>query len=370
LKTKKVLILLLLALILPPIQPVIASQSSRIFEEGYEVVPGEASKDAPLLNPLLEFANGNVILPSETRYYNLTEAKEHYFKVALAGGQRLSILAFITGVREGRVVLSLYEGDNSTLDARITTRWITFGVGDKCKAMIVYQPSIESAKGENKYYYIVLRGYSGQVKYRLNIILEPRYDWNKGTDAGNEPKSAIKLPILTVNERLRFNGYLSDRDEGDDYIDVYELPVKYNSSHDILRIELTPSKSMFLDASISQRDLILKRNSSSAKGEPITLTLRGIWKTNETYTYYLKIGNSEGRGGGRYTVQIEISSPKKQPTVSTTQTRIWFFKEGIIKLILILSAILLVIIAAIILFLRRKRAVRVEEWGWGWEETW
>ena len=305
----------------------------------------------------------------------------HYYVIrGLRSGVQVSITGSLRGIEPGLTTVSLYSPSR----ARLTGVDQVLGKNVMKKIELKYLLAYDPSNPEDNTLYIRIGKSSGSLNYTLNITVEKFFDADSGRDAGASMKDAITAPSISRESSTTFKGYLAEKDYGNDYSDYYKLSVDLQPRDEIY-IEVKPESSLMLWASLLTPDgFSLRHNKSESKGEPVTLRVRGDWKTGIN-TFYLVIENMGGSGGeGGYTVKIQIYTSKVENTTVTSlsQTQVWpILNEETIRNIIIVVAALVVVVAVVVLIIRRRRrVVRVEEeewggwstgesWGEGWEET-
>ncbi|MCL7397134.1 MAG: hypothetical protein LZ172_07295 [Thaumarchaeota archaeon] len=306
------------------------------------------------------------------------EDNHYYMLTGLKSGVQVSITGSLKGIEPGLTTVSLYSPTRARLIGvdQVIGKNIVKKI--ELRYLLAYDPA---NPGENKLYVRIGKS-SGSLNYTLDISIEYFFDADSGRDAGATMKDAIQAPSISRDVVTTFRGYLAEKEYGNDYSDYYKLNIDLQPKDEIY-IEVKPEPYLMVWASLLTPDgFSLRYNKSESKGEPLTLRVRGDWKTGVN-TFYLAIENMGGAGGGGgYTVKVEIHPPKIEDTTATsfaqTQTSPWPFlgQENIRNIIIIISVAIVAIAIIVIIVRRRRRVIRVEEeWGgWStgesWEEGW
>ena len=327
------------------------------------VKPGKSFEDAGVIDLSTGSAEikGSLLDPLENDHY--------YALVNLTSGTRIRLEITLTGVKSAYVTASLYASNH----ARLVGYDAPLGSGSKKELLFVYSLAYNPEE-PNQTLYLRFGKSRGALNYTARITRERVDDFASGRDAGDSPNWALKTPEVTKDSEADWTGYLSKKDEGNDFEDYYQIPAKLYAG-DVLVIRITPSKDLRVRANLLSSDLFpLRSNSCQARGQPITLRLTGDWK-GQTYTFYLTIANFEGiGGGGEYRVEALIQKSANATATqgnATTPTPPQGPEESTIKLGIIVGAIALIAISIAVLIMRRRRLQRVEEVGWwGSEAGW
>jgi hypothetical protein len=321
--------------------------------------PGKSFETAPLI----KLIPGEITIPESGQYTLDANNSQQCFKLdGLKPGYRLTIEAEISGVEQGRGIISLYK-DSGEL---IAQRKIQYGSGTTDKIKVAYQPSLESG-GQVQSYYLTLGWYSGSMKYRLTLALEAVEDYAPGMgDAGSSPDTAIRLPDLSPGKTIEAKGYLASADDGGDFadhVDYYVIRARFNNSRSALKVSVDPLGDMRLSASLFMGDRRVTYGSSREPGGEIRLDISGEWKTGDAYEFAIRVDNLADRSGGGYVVRAWIEEPNA--TSQTTEIKPpGGLDERTLTMIIMAGAIALVAISILMIFLRRRRIYRVEEVDW------
>jgi len=339
-----------------------------------EIEPGLDFETAPPLDLSTGSAsiNGSLTKTFEDNHY--------YMLTGLKSGVQVTITGKLKGIEPGLTTVSLYSPSR----ARLTGIDQVIGKNVEKRIELKYLLAYDPSNPEDNTLYIRIGKSSGSLNYTLNITVEKFFDADSGRDAGASMKDAITAPSISRDSLTTFKGYLAEKDYGNDYSDYYKLSIDLQPKDEIY-IEVKPESSLMVWASLLTPDgFSLRHNKSESKGEPVTLRVRGDWKTGIN-TFYLVVENMGGSGGeGGYTVKVQIYASKVENTtvVSLTQTQVWpiLNQETIRNIIIVVAAVVVVVAVVVLIIRRRRRVVRVEEeewggwstgesWGEGWEET-
>lgn len=307
------------------------------------------------------------------------EDNHYYMITGLKSGVKVSINGSLRGIEPGLTTVSLYSPNR----ARLTGIDQVVGRNALKNIELRYLLAYDPLNPEENTLYIRVGKSSGSLNYSLNIFVENFFDSDSGRDAGSSMKDAIPAPSVSRETITIFKGYLAEKEYGNDYSDYYKLIIDLKPRDEIY-IEIDPEPYLMIWASLLTPDgFSLRHNKSESKGEPLTLKIRGDWKTGLN-TFYLAIENMGGSGGeGGYTVKIQVYSPtvENATLTSITQSQTWpwpIIDQETLRSLIIVIAVIVVVVAIIVLVVRRRRRViRVEEeewgtggsWGEGWEET-
>lgn len=310
------------------------------------------------------WVNSSLIKPFEDNHYYMIEG--------LKSGVEVRVEGVLIGVESGLTTVSLYSSDQ----ARLIGVDQVLGKNTRKRVELKYMLGYDPRSPEELAVYLRIGKSSGAaLNYSLKIYRVEYFDAGSGRDAGGAFDAALPLSITTKDVITRFTGYLSEKDYGNDFVDYYKLPVELARGQELL-VEIKPSTELMIRASLLNATdrFTLKSNRSEAKGEPLTLRVKGDWKAGLN-NFYLVVENTGGAGGGgQYSVTVQIITPTATETTTTTTTNTspWpYVDQETLRNLIILIAIVTVVIAVIVIIIMRKRAVRVEEeWGsWG-EESW
>ena len=329
----------------------------------HAVTPGKSFEDAGVIDLSTGSAEikGSLLDPLQNDHY--------YALVNLTSGTRIRLEITLMGVKSAYVTASLYASNH----ARLVGYDAPLGSGSKKELVFEYSLAYNPEE-PTQTLYLRFGKSRGAFNYTARITRERVDDLASGRDAGDSPEWALQTPKVTKDSEADWIGYLSEKDEGNDFEDYYQIPAKLDPG-DVLLIKITPSKDLRIRANLLSSDLFpLRSNSCKARGRPITLRLTGDWK-GQTYTFYLTIANFEGvGGGGEYRVEALVQKSANATATqgnATTPTPPQGPEESAIKLGIIAGAIALIAISIAALILRRRRLHRVEEVGWwGSEGGW
>ncbi|MEM4693821.1 MAG: hypothetical protein QW655_04865 [Nitrososphaerota archaeon] len=315
------------------------------------------------------WVNNSLVKPFEDNHY--------YIFRGLRSGVEVRVEGVLVGVESGLTTVSLYSNDQ----ARLIGMDQVLGKNTRKRVELKYMLGYDPRSPEELAVYLRIGKSSGAaLNYSLKIYTVEYSDAGSGRDAGGSYDTALPLSITTKDVVTRFTGYLSEKDYGNDFIDYYKLPVELARGQELL-IEIKPSPELMVRASILNATdrFTLKSNRSEAKGEPLTLRIRGDWRTGLN-NFYLVVENMGGTGGGgQYSVTVQIVTPTttETTTATTISTSPWpSIDQETLRNLIIIIAIATVVIAVVVMIVMRRRAARVEEeWGgWGtesWgEESW
>ena len=329
-----------------------------------QVEPGKDFESAPAI----DLSSGSAPLNG-----SLTGAFEdnHFYRlVGISSGEEIRVEGTLTGIETGLTTVVLYSPEG----ARLTGSDQVLGKGSKKKVSLSYTPAYDPDHPQ-LHLYLRIGKSRGALNYTLQVRVEPRFDADSGRDAGAGHETAVETPVAKPGEPATFQGYLTEKDSGNDYQDFYLLKAQLQPGQ-ILRISVDPERSLRVKAILLSNDLFsLRHNQSESRGEPITMSIQGDWEPGLN-KFYLSVDNLGGRGGGgSYTVRVEVQQPPAE-TETTTYTPSSPFSEETMRLLLITVAVALVAVAIAVLVIRRRRGgIKVvstgEEWGWGEEgEEW
>ena len=332
-----------------------------------QVEPGKDFESAPPIDlsagPVS--LNGSLIGAFEDNHF--------YRLVGISSGEEILVEGKLIGVETALTTVVLYSPEG----ARLAGQDQVLGKGSQKRVEVRYTPAYDPEHPE-LYLYLRIGKSRGGLNYTLTIKAEPRFDADSGRDAGGESAAAVEAPIARLGEPAVFEGYLTDKDHGNDYHDFYLLKAELEPGQ-ALRVSIQPSGGLRVKAALLSNDLFsLRHNQSEARGEPITMSVQGDWEPGLNL-FYLDVDNLGGRGGGgSYKVRVEVQQPPA-PTTTTAYPPPSPLSEETMRWLLIGVAVALVAIAAAVLIIRKRRGgVRVvsageEEWwgeGWGAEEEW
>jgi hypothetical protein len=208
-----------------------------------------------------------------------------------------------------------------------------------------------------------------KVSYTISIGIDRFLDTGN-VEAADKVEKAASLGSVALGTPLIVSGYLSSKDLGIDYADYYMFSTSLGPGKELIATLTTAGENNYEIAILDQTGFSLRFNQTAQKGST-TLKLTNE-KTGEV-TYYLKISNAGGvGGGGPYTVSLEVrptqtattnktttvtatnqTQPTTQPTLDPETARTIIYGS--------VSGIAAVSVIATILMARRRRRVYVVE---------
>ena len=208
-----------------------------------------------------------------------------------------------------------------------------------------------------------------KVSYNISIGIDRFLDTGN-VEAADKLERAANIGSIALGTPTIVSGYLSPKDFGIDYADYYMFSTNLGPGKELIAVLTTLGENNYEVAILDQTGFSLRFNQTAQKGSTaLKLTNE---KTGEV-TYYLKISNAGGvGGGGPYTVSLEVrptqttataktttetatnqTQPTTQPTLDPETARIIIYGS--------VSGIAAVSVIATILMARRRRKVYVVE---------
>jgi hypothetical protein len=208
-----------------------------------------------------------------------------------------------------------------------------------------------------------------KVSYTISIGIDRFLDTGN-VEAADKFEKAASLGSVALGTPVIVSGYLSSKDLGIDYADYYMFSTSLGPGKELIATLTTSGENNYEIAILDKEGFSLRFNQTAQKGST-TLKLTNE-KTGEV-TYYLKISNAGGvGGGGPYTVSLEVrptqtattnktttgtatnqTQPTTQPTLDPETARTIIYGS--------VSGIAAVSVIATILMARRRRRVYVVE---------
>ncbi|MEM3066920.1 MAG: hypothetical protein QXI81_06275 [Nitrososphaerota archaeon] len=279
---------------------------------------------------------------------SLSQLEDHYYRLSgVSAGHELDLNISIRSKEGGMVMVSLFtEKKAKVLDEKfvlrdeelrnIPLRWLTEKGGD---------------------FYLKVSAVGGSHEYNVSATLLDRRDAGK-KEAGSSIEDATYVGMASYGMELSLSGYLAASGAGDDFTDFYVFDTMLRKM-EAVRITVLPDAGMSLEASLHLPDgFTVTRNGSASPGKGFTLTLKGDIAGNKTF--YLKVSNMDGHGGGgRYSVYINafnLTAPKLEPKV-----KINLVDKELARQLIIISVAVIAGMTVVALVLRRKSA-SAEEW--------
>lgn len=310
-----------------------------------EVIPGGSFDSAGVieLNPQEPYRLKNEISQLEDHYYRLK---------GIDLGYELMLKIDIMSEKGGTIIVSLFTENRAKIwDHRDILR-----DGELKNVTINWLSSIKQD------FYLKISSAGGSYVYNLTASLIDKRDYET-SDAGSNVNTALYIGILSYGRSMSFDGYLSKRGLGDDFLDYYSFDTSLNKTQYIV-VTIKPSDDTILSASIQLPDgFSLVRNSSALPGKPFTLTLKGDIAGNKTF--YLVVSNNDGYGGGgRYSVEMKVFNIVK--AIEIPEVNVSKIDREYARLLIITSVavILAMSVVAAILIRRRERYEYYYEYGY------
>ncbi len=289
---------------------------------------------------------------------SISQLEEHYYRLSgAAAGHELVMNVSMYAKEGGKVMISLFAENRAKLKTTmadegfflrdgelklIPLRWLTEKGGD---------------------FYLKISTVGGRYEYNVSATLLDMRDMEK-VEAGPSINEAAYAGLTSYDKELSFFGYLAALGAGDDFVDFYAFNTTLRNM-EAVRITVLPGAGMSLGASIHLPDgFTVTRNSSASPGKGFTLTLKGDIAGNKTF--YLKVHNMDGfGGGGRYSVHISVFNltvTKPEPEVPIN-----FVDKELARQLVIISVAVIAGITVVSLVLRR-RTTSAEGWysGYGY----
>ncbi len=208
-----------------------------------------------------------------------------------------------------------------------------------------------------------------KVSYTISVGIDRLLDTGN-VEAADKFEKAAPIGSVTLGTPLIVSGYLSSKDYGIDYADYYMFSTSLGPGKELVASLTTSGENNYEIAILDQTGFSLRFNQTAQKGSTeLRLTNE---KTGEM-TYYLKISNAGGvGGGGPYTVSLEVRTTQTTATDKTTtgtatnqtqQTTQPTLDPEAARIIIYgsVSGIAAVSVIATILMARRRRKVYVVE---------
>ena len=245
----------------------------------------------------------------------------------------------------------IISGPLSEEDGRFA--WMHANLGDSRPTKICFKVGLFSEARPAK------------VSYTISIGIDRFLDTGN-VEAADKLERAANIGSIALGTPTIISGYLSPKDYGIDYADYYMFSASLGPGKELVASLTTSGENNYEIAILDQTGFSLRFNQTAQKGSTaLRLTNE---KTGEV-TYYLKISNAGGvGGGGPYTVSLEVrtiqtktttetatnqTQPTTQPTLDQETARIIIYGS--------VSGIAAVSVIATILMARRRRKVYVVE---------
>jgi len=286
----------------------------------------------------------------------ISQLEEHYYRLSGAiAGHELVINVSVHAKEGGKVMISLFAENRAKL--KTTTSDEGFLLRDNETRFISLKWLTE--KGGD--FYLKISTVGGSYDYNVSATLLDKRDMGK-EEAGPSINEATYAGLTYYGKEISFFGYLAASGQGDDFVDFYAFDTMLRNM-DAVRITVIPDAQTSLEASIHLPDgFTVTRNSSMSPGKGFTLTLKGDIAGNKTF--YLKVDNMDGfGGGGRYSVRISVFN--LTVTKPGPEVPINLLDKGLARQLVIISVAVIVGITVVALVLRRRTS-SVEGWYGGY----
>ncbi|MEM0011197.1 MAG: hypothetical protein QXT84_05845 [Candidatus Bathyarchaeia archaeon] len=278
----------------------------------------------------------------------LSQLEDHYYKLSGVGaGYELVLNITMHSKEGGMTMVSLFtEKKAKVFDDKfvlrsgelrtISLRWLTEKGGD---------------------FYLKISAVGGIYEYNVSATLLDRRDAGK-KEAGSSIEEATYVGLASYGAELSFSGYLAQSGAGDDFVDFYVFDTMLRNM-EAVRINVLPSADMSLEASLHLPDgFTVARNSSTSPGKGFTLTLKGDIAGNKSF--YLKVSNFDGHGGGgRYSININVFN--LTATTEEPKVPINLVDRELARQLIIISVGVIAGMTVVALVLRR-RTTSAEGW--------
>ncbi|MEM4190049.1 MAG: hypothetical protein QW544_06005 [Candidatus Caldarchaeum sp.] len=207
-----------------------------------------------------------------------------------------------------------------------------------------------------------------KVDYTIAVSVEKLQDTGGG-DAADKPERAMSIGKIQTETPVTISGYLTSDKQGIDHVDFYVFTAALGKGKELVAT-LTTREGNIYEAAILDQTLFTLRYNQTAGKQKATIVLENEEPAEKTY--YLKISNNGGvGGGGPYTVTLEIrqttaitSTATKQTTVTQTLEQPTIPPETARAIVYgSVVGVAAVAVAATVLARRRSQTYVVEE-GW------
>lgn len=161
-----------------------------------------------------------------------------------------------------------------------------------------------------------------RIAYRINIGIDTFLDTGN-REAADRLEAATSLGSITGEAPFIVSGYLSSKDKGLDYVDIYGFTTSLGVGKTLVATVTTNEENNYEIAILDQTGFSLRYNETTQRGAAkLTLTNENPGETS----YFLKVSNNGGvGGGGPYTVVFEVVGAQTSTTTTTggniTQTQ-------------------------------------------------